>query len=219
MAEVVRDSIVERDHTERPLTVIDLGCGDSPYRSLFAPYDASYLGADIKSNAAANVILDEETGTVDLPDHSADIVISTQVLEHVRSPRDYLAEARRLCRPDGLMILSTHGMFKYHPHPSDYRRWTAEGLRTELAEAGWRTERTIGVLGFAAAAFHLLQDAVVMKLPRIRPLRSTVAVMMQQMVGLLDTFYTDDERRENAAVYVIVATPMVGKSSCHRDAA
>jgi SAM-dependent methyltransferase len=213
MADVVQSIMAEQPESSTPTTVVDLGCGDTPYRPLFEPYAVTYLGADLEGNAMADVVLDEASGTVDLPDAVADIIVSTQVLEHVRSPRRYLEEAQRLCRPKGRLILSTHGFFKHHPHPTDFRRWTAEGLRQELAEAGWRTERMIGVLGFAAAAFQLLQDAIVLKLPRVRPVRSATAVSLQQVVGLLDALYTAEGRLENAAVYLVVATPDADPSS------
>jgi SAM-dependent methyltransferase len=213
MADVVHSIMTEPLGSRKPTTVVDFGCGDMPYRPLFEPYAVAYLGADLSDNALADVALDVESGMVDLPDAVADIIVSTQVLEHVRSPQRYLTEAHRICRPDGRLILSTHGFFKHHPHPTDLRRWTAEGLRQELADAGWRTERMIGVLGFAAAAFQLLQDAIVLKLPRIRPVRSATAASLQQVVGLLDALYTVEGRQENAAIYLVVATPEAASSS------
>ncbi len=197
----VRPRIAKRDSP----VVVDLGCGGAPYRMIFEEIGCEYVGADLPGNDSAQVVIDPVTGRVDLGDHSAAVVLSTQVLEHVASPGAYLDEAHRLCEPGGLLLLSTHGMFKHHPQPQDLWRWTGDGLQRLLGEHGWRVLELRGVLGFAAAAWGLLQDAVVMKLPRIKPLRQGTAVIMQQGVGLLDRLYNDQQRRENAAVYLVVA--------------
>ena len=62
-----------------------------------------------------------------------------------------------------------------------------------------------GILGFAAAAAGLMQDALVARLPRIT--RRPASIVLQQAVGLLDCLYTPHTRRENAALYLVVATP------------
>jgi len=76
-----------------------------------------YQGADIGS---ADIII-QESGRVDTADASADLVLSFQVLEHVRDVGQYLGEALRILRDDGWLILSTHGTWLYHPHPEDHR--------------------------------------------------------------------------------------------------
>ena len=105
----------------------------------------------------------------------------------------------------GLLLLSTHGFWPYHPNPCDYWRWTAAGLRTELANAGWETTDCLGILGLASAALCLLQDAVVVRLPRI--LRPPFTVAMQGLTVCADRFYDPAGRAENATLYLIAARP------------
>jgi SAM-dependent methyltransferase len=205
ITEAVQRHVRPLSQARGPLTAVDLGCGTAPYRPLFADCLDRYVAADLAHNPAADVAIDPASGQVALGDASADLVISTQVLEHVESPRHYLDEARRLCRPGGLLLLSTHGYWKYHPDPTDYWRWTGAGLCKLLGEQRWDVIDRIGILGFAAAAAGLLQDAVASKLPR--PLRKPTAVVMQQAVGLLDRLYTPQTRTENAALYLVVARP------------
>jgi SAM-dependent methyltransferase len=125
------------------------------------------------------------------------------VLEHVSSPTAYLAEARRLCKPDGLLILSTHGYWQYHPDPTDYWRWTSDGLIKLLKDQGWRPIELIGILGFAAAAMSLMQDALASGIPE--RLQAIYGACMQQAVGFLDYWYKSEDRQENAAVFLLVA--------------
>jgi len=61
-------------------TLVDMGCGDMPYRRLIEDSGIAYKGADIDSAADLRIGSD---GRIDLPDDSADAVLSVQVLEHV----------------------------------------------------------------------------------------------------------------------------------------
>jgi SAM-dependent methyltransferase len=70
-------------------------------------------------------------------DRAYDLVLSTQVLEHVLNPRVYLSEAFRVLREGGDVVLTTHGSFFDHSCPHDYFRWTAEGLRSSLEAIGF----------------------------------------------------------------------------------
>ena len=184
------------------LIAVDMGCGTMPYRALLAPY-VKYMGADLVANEHADLILDPESGRINQPSETVDVVLSTQVLEHVASPTDYLAEARRICKPNGLLILSTHGYWQYHPDPNDYWRWTSDGLIKLLRDQGWRPMELIGILGFASAAMSLMQDALAPKIPP--RLQTIFGVCMQQAVGFLDYWYKPEDRQENAAVFLLVA--------------
>ncbi|MFA5841399.1 MAG: class I SAM-dependent methyltransferase [Candidatus Paceibacterota bacterium] len=54
-----------------------------------------------------------------LPDHSFDVVYSTNVLEHVSNPRAFLGEAIRVCKPGGFIqiVVPNYGSF-YDGHYS-----------------------------------------------------------------------------------------------------
>ena len=117
--------------------VLDYGCAEVPYRGFFAA-DVDYVAADLPGNPHATLVLDED-GTIPLPDDSFDAVMSTQVLEHVTDPAGYLAECFRVLRPGGRLLLSTHGIFIYHPDPVDLWRWTSGGMRTSSSRPASRS--------------------------------------------------------------------------------
>jgi SAM-dependent methyltransferase len=100
------------------------------------------MGADLPGNEMAEAAI-LPGGRVDLPD-GCEIVLSTQVLEHVLDPRVYLAGSLRLLRPGGRVIVSTHGYWWYHPDPTDFWRRTGEGLRCQVEEAGFRVLKLEG---------------------------------------------------------------------------
>jgi SAM-dependent methyltransferase len=181
--------------------VIDYGCAQRPYRRLL-PAGVDYVGADLPGNPAADVVLDAD-GRVPLPDASADAVLSTQVLEHVADPAVYLAECRRLLKPGGSLLLSTHGIMYYHRDPEDYWRWTSVGLATVVEQQGLRVEERFGVLGLAAAALQLWQDATVWHVPR--PLRPMFVLGCQLAIRRSDRKQTPQARIDNGLVIAVRA--------------
>jgi SAM-dependent methyltransferase len=181
--------------------VLDYGCADMPYRS-FLPGGAEYVGADLEGNEAATVIIRPD-GTLPVADRSVDAVLSTQVLEHVQDPCVYLSECFRVLRPGGRMLLSTHGVFPYHPDPVDLWRWTCEGLRQEVHSVGFEVVHFEGVIGVAAAGLQLLQDAISYRLSD--RWIAWLALFVQPIVRFLDRFETPESLSYNAQVFALVA--------------
>lgn len=182
--------------------LIDYGCGSMPYRSLFMPYVKNYLGADIALNKAAEIVLDEQ-GRLPVDASSADVILSTQVLEHVTDPENYLQEACRVLKQHGLLILSTHGIWMYHPDPVDYWRWTSAGLQKLIRENGFEVVDIIGIQGLAAVGFQLVQDAFLFRLPAV--VKWFFVPVMQLSIALADRFHTSNHRKKDACVFMIVA--------------
>jgi SAM-dependent methyltransferase len=192
----------------RPGTkAIDLGCGDQPYRPFFEDRGTEYQGADLGHSADIAIAAD---GTVQAPDGSADLVLSFQVLEHVRDLKRYLAEAKRLLRPRGQLLLSTHGTWLYHPHPEDHRRWTREGLINELESSGFSVVSCRAVVGPLALTTIVRLTAfayALRKLPLLgRPIAAALAAVMNLRAVVEDRFTPKAVRDNNACVYVVRAT-------------
>jgi SAM-dependent methyltransferase len=124
-------------HDERgPYRLLDVGCGVKPYYPWFEPYVSEYVGVDIGGNPAAE--LEGAVEALPVDDASFDVVICTQVLEHCDDPAQAVRELRRVVRPGGRVLLSTHGVQVYHPAPHDLWRWTHEGLeRLFRANGDW----------------------------------------------------------------------------------
>jgi len=194
-------SIVASESLPGGALLVDYGCADRPYESLFAGKFVRYMGADLGGNPGADVLITPEGG-LPLEDGAADCVLSSQVLEHVAHPDAYLREAHRVLRPGGHLLLSTHGNWPYHPDPNDYHRWTLEGLRLQLRLAGFLPLTERAVLGRTATALQLLQDALCAPLPR--PLRAIPGFFFQRAIGLAEAF-RGNAAVADAAIYIVLA--------------
>lgn len=135
--------------------VLDVGCGVKPYYPFFADVASEYVGVDAVENPMADL-----RGLVEaLPveDASFDVVLCTQVLEHCGDPAQAVRELRRVTRPGGRVLASTHGVQVYHPSPTDYYRWTHEGLRMLFTNsADWSELTVIPAAGTASALAMLI---------------------------------------------------------------
>ena len=123
----------------RPLLVADIGGRSSPWRARVETHarrgggSIRHVTVDLDTHATVRGLAE----ALPLRAGSADLVLCTQMLEHVRRPEAAVAEMRRIVHPDGVCLLTTHGTWFYHPDPEDYWRWTAAGLRTLFTDAGF----------------------------------------------------------------------------------
>ena len=131
------------------------------------------------------------------------IALSSSVLEHVIDPGTYLAECRRVLTEDGLLILSTHGVWPYHPDPHDLWRWTSEGLKYLIQGSGFSVIHFRGIMGPAATGLQLWQDATLARVPRI--VRPWFTRFMQGLIRRADRKCSPESRDADAGVYLLVA--------------
>ena len=197
---LIHDMVVDARLPARA-TVLDYGCADQPYRSEL-PRDANYVGADLPGNPDAQLEIDAD-GRVPMVADTADLVLSTQVLEHVADPALYLAECFRVLRPGGRLILSTHGIMYFHPDPEDHWRWTRTGLTKIVEAAGFDVVGLHGVMGLVSACLQLIQDGTIFFLPT--RLRRWYAGALQALVALADRIYDDETRIDNGLVIAVAA--------------
>ena len=143
-------------HGSAGVTVVDFGCGAKPYRPLF-PDGCCYIGVDTGGNPHADVQVNAEGKTL-LPDGTADLLLSTQVIYLILDYERYLRECRRLLKPNGCMLLTTHGTWTYHPASGgDYYRFTQDGLRHVLRKHGFEVVSIDPVVGTLGTGLHLRQ--------------------------------------------------------------
>jgi SAM-dependent methyltransferase len=86
-------------------------------------------------------------------DEQYDVVISGQVMEHVRKPWKWMAEIRRVTKINGIIVVICPASWPYHEAPVDCWRVYAEGIRALFEDQDLETlkacteslETTLGV--------------------------------------------------------------------------
>lgn len=119
-------------HGDTPL-VVDLGCGEKPYADLFA--GARYIGFDRSVDGAAPDVI-ADAMKLPLPDACADLVFTTQVIEHVAHPERMAAECARILKPGGALVMTGPFYWPLHEEPHDYHRFTSHGFASLLTSNG-----------------------------------------------------------------------------------
>lgn len=117
--------------------VLDIGCGNKPFASLFTDQVSRYVGVDIEQSHLQKVDIICPATDIPLPDQSFDTILSTQTIEHVFDHQKLLSESFRLLRPGGYLILSGPFYWPLHEEPYDFYRFTRYGFEQLLQNAGY----------------------------------------------------------------------------------
>jgi SAM-dependent methyltransferase len=122
--------------------ILDAGAGECRFRKFFR--SAHYVGVDLAVGDATwkYSALDAYADLARLPfrDQAFDLVLNTQVLEHVREPKVVLAEIFRVLKAEGRLLLTAPQGWYEHQAPHDYFRFTSFALRYLLESAGFVVE-------------------------------------------------------------------------------
>ena len=187
--------------------VLDYGCGPAPYEHLLTGRCSRYIKLDIGKNNSADILV-LENEKIPLPDSSWDVILSTQVLEHVADPGFYLSECRRLLKPGGKLILSTHGIWPYHPFPEDYWRFTESGLKKILRDNRFKTVNFKGLIGPFASSVQftvlLLADFLVKKPFPAKLILVLLSVISNISISVLDPIFPY-RKNSDSSLYFLCA--------------
>jgi len=106
--------------------ILDIGSGpDKPYGDLFQ--GSSHIGIDLYD--PSDILGD--ISSLPIKSEVADLVLCTEVLEHIAEPSIVLHEARRVLKAGQYLIITVPLIWGEHDHV-DYQRWTETGLRRLL---------------------------------------------------------------------------------------
>lgn len=136
--------------------IADYGCGVMPYKYIFRSLNSEnqYVGIDVGDNPDAEVII-KENDILPLENNSFDVVMSTQVIEHVDNLEQYMKECYRIIKPGGLFLLSAPATWQYHLSPIDVQRWTSYGIKKLITDYKFKVIDFEHILGQLAATSQL----------------------------------------------------------------
>lgn len=141
-------------------TVIDAGAGECQYKPLFD--HVNYLAVDLCVGDAnwdfSRIDINAPLHDIPLPDGTADVVLCTEVLEHVPNPHQVVAELARLLKPGGSLYLTVPFSAREHQVPYDFFRYTQYGVRYLCEQAGLEVEYVRPVRGDFYRAYCVLGE-------------------------------------------------------------
>ncbi len=164
--------------------LLDVGCGDKPYRELFN-HVQTYIGIEISPSGASDLVADG----LCLPfrDSAFDTVLCSQVLEHVPEPALLMSEAFRVLKPGGHLLLTTPQTWGLHLVPTDYYRYTPYGLRYLAEKIGFQVIEVSPTCGLWATIAQRVVDTVIhtyaADAPRIVAIFLSVILAPVQLLG------------------------------------
>lgn len=112
--------------------ILDVGCGNSPFRPLLNAANTEYQGIDVHGAASFGYrnpdTIYYDGHVIPFPDQSFDAFLCTEVLEHVADPTKMISEIHRVLKPSGFGIITIPWSARFHYQPHDFHRYTPSML-------------------------------------------------------------------------------------------
>lgn len=168
------------------------------------------LNIDIVPDNKPDIIADLHG--IPLLDESVDTIVSVAVLEHTRYPWIVAEEFYRVLRPGGYGVIGVPFLQPQHACPSDYVRFTENGLVELMKYVGFEVIETSHVHHFGQTVAWMLWEYLQHNRPQkfVEPL--WVALIHQLSKGKV--FKTDSPNTHNTH-YVVVQKPGDAQPQSH----
>jgi len=108
-----------------PGRVLDVGCGQQPYRRLLKSA-SEYAGADVTAGPTVDIVI-VPNRPWPIEDGHFDAVLMTQVVEYLNDVEAAVSEMRRVLKPGGIAVVSFPFIFNEHG-ANDYLRLSARSV-------------------------------------------------------------------------------------------
>jgi ubiquinone/menaquinone biosynthesis C-methylase UbiE len=145
-------------------SVLDVGAGSAPYRGLFVACNyktqdfAQLKDEQLRYGKYAPIDFISEASAIPVPDASFDVILCTEVLEHVPEPISVVREFSRILVPGGRLILTAPLGSGIHQDPYHfYGGYTPYWYRRFLEQAGFQL---IDITANAGSLRHVAQETI-----------------------------------------------------------
>lgn len=184
---------------------LNLGAGETEFDTRMVNFDV-FLAPHIA--VAGNA--------VELPFNAEafDLVVTQEVLEHVQQPFAALREVARVLAPGGTLYLQVPFIIGYHPGPTDYWRFTVEGIRELVEQAGLDCNVPEVAVGSSSGFYRITVEylAILFSLPLsalYTPMKALFSALLYP-IKLLDPLTDRSPQVDRVAGgYFVVATKPV----------
>ena len=108
----------------------------STIRRGLAHPSSQYIGTDFAAGDDVDVVADAHCLADIFRARHFDLVLSCSIYEHLARPWIVTNEIAKILRPGGWLFIQTHHSFPLHAYPNDYFRFSADGLKVFVEDAG-----------------------------------------------------------------------------------
>jgi len=119
--------------------ILEVGSKDygstSSYRDFYA--GTEYVGIDMEAGKNVDLVVDLTRGVGELKKDYFALGICCSVLEHVRKPWIFAEHLASVIRPGGALYMSVPWVWRYHPYPDDYFRFSWCGVMELFPAFEW----------------------------------------------------------------------------------
>lgn len=141
--------------------VLDSGCGIMPYKNIILENKeiTSYVGLDIETALSYDDVQPDVLWngvTMPFENDTFDVVLSTEVLEHILNPDVYLLEVKRVLKPGGIFFFTVPFLMSLHEIPHDYYRYTPYALEMIFKRTGFADIKIKPMGGYNAAMAQMM---------------------------------------------------------------
>jgi SAM-dependent methyltransferase len=126
---------------EHRMSLLDLGCGSRPYCPLYEHRFRFHIAADY--NVRGPIQIRVNANRLPFRDGCFDVVLLSEVIEHVPDAQTVLAEIDRVLKPGGYLLITWPFNYMMHEVPQDYVRFTEFGMDQLLADTTMRIEHIV----------------------------------------------------------------------------
>jgi len=119
-----------------------------------------------RSRRRLNLLSWEMPEGIPIKDEVVDVVLCTEVIEHVYEFHQVLQEINRVLKKGGWLILTTPFSWGLHYEPNDYWRFTPYSLRRLLEERGFEVVKQVKIGGLFSLFGSRLVEGVALRLCR-----------------------------------------------------
>ena len=177
--------------------VLDLGCGDQPFYKYIKDQVEEYVAVDHPDTPHSKENIDFFATAYELPfeDNHFDVVLLTQVIEHLESPEKGLTEINRVLKANGKLILSWPFLYPIHEAPRDFFRYTKYGMEHMAKETGYQIKSITPVSGFWITYFSFLSIYILRKSKLIYYMLFPFLFLFKYICILLEKFDKNDNSK------------------------
>ena len=122
-----------RERTVLEVGAYDVNCSVRPFVAGLGP--RSYVGVDLTDGPGVDEVCEVTRLVERFGAQQFDVVLSTEMLEHVGDRRGAISNMKRVLKPGGILLLTTRSEgFPYHGYPFDFWRFSPNDMQLVFSD-------------------------------------------------------------------------------------